>query len=164
MSDSVQRFPEWKNAIEEILNEIEANGHGATITHAKLDEWFGLVEPVDVKAYKKYVFKRLSCLDALKFHLLEDHSVCLDSVRGVGYKILQPGEQVDRVPEVYMDRAKNGVRRAMSSLVHVKATELTPAELSIRSRKIERLGFISVSMRGRLTDRLSGAQRSVVGG
>jgi len=36
--------------------------------------------------------------------------------------------------------------------------------MSIEAKELkERLGFISVSMRGRLTDRLSGAQRSVVG-
>lgn len=150
----ITRYPLWKNVVDKVLDEIIANGHGATITHSKLNVWLDMVEPTDdVEAFKKYTLVRAGALTAAKKTLLRDHSVCFDSVHGVGYKILQPREQVDRIPEKHVDKARKNLRQAMSVLVNVKSNMLSIQEKCSKNRKIERLGFMSTATKGRLIDR-----------
>ena len=87
-----------------LLSEIAANfADGSLIKHEWLKDKFGLkkllfddYESVEdfIKALETQQFCYMNLVDRLRWQLLEDFKMFIKNIRGDGYIILQPKEQV----------------------------------------------------------------------
>ncbi|HHQ2816686.1 TPA: hypothetical protein ACSPMQ_005598 [Pseudomonas aeruginosa] len=123
----VTKYPVHKQAVEDFLKEFK---YGDLVGHDWLEARFGMPSMSDSKAltveqFRDRQFEWLANVEAFKAELLRDHQVCLQSVRGRGYRWVPPHEQTG----VAMDELGRNVRKVFRStgqkLRHLRITELT---------------------------------------
>lgn len=84
----VTKYPVHKQAVEDFLKEFK---YGDLVGHDWLEARFGMPSMSDSKAltveqFRDRQFEWLANVEAFKAELLRDHQVCLQSVRGRGYR------------------------------------------------------------------------------
>ncbi|MCP4652595.1 MAG: hypothetical protein GY858_04345 [Candidatus Omnitrophica bacterium] len=141
MNDLI-KYPGWKNALDEILIRIEKNGYGCLILHDELKQWLSLEEPKTIEEYKKHEFEYMSSIEKLKEDLLLDHSVYLMNMKGQGYQVLIPEEQVTRAPDKHTKKASAELRKAARALSNVKTELLSVETENLRLSKMARIAFL----------------------
>lgn len=146
---NIIEYPEWKNAVNEIVTRVEAEGYGILITHEQLLGYFKMLEPNNMKELKKYQFKLLSYTENLKESLLEDHNIFLMSVRGKGYQVLKPDDQVVIGPDHFIKKSRRYINKAISTLANVNERLLSMEKAEVRLLKMQRVAFIKSSMNKR---------------
>lgn len=123
----VTKYPVHKQAVEDFLKEFK---YGDLVGHDWLEARFGIPSMGDSKSltaeqFRDRQFEWLASVEAFKAELLRDHQVCLQSVRGRGYRWVPPHEQTG----VAMEELGRGVRKvfrgAGQKLRHLRITELT---------------------------------------
>lgn len=123
---AVQLFPAWRQAVKDFLDDFS---YGAVVPHAWLEEHFGMPQLADRQKltaadFSKRQFEWLQSIESFKDELLREHNVCLQSVRGEGYRWVPPGEQ----SKVAMDTFEKDIKRVFSAGVtrvrHVRLEEL----------------------------------------
>ena len=87
MSDAV-KLPTWKQAAEDFLAEFK---YGDMVTHAWMEQRFGMPslnesQRLTPEQFRERQFEWLANVEAFKAALLKEHQVCLQSVRGEGYR------------------------------------------------------------------------------
>jgi hypothetical protein len=121
------KYPAHKQAVEDFLKEFK---YGDLVGHEWLEARFGMPSVGDSKLltqeqFKARQFEWLASVEAFKDELLKEHQVCLQSVRGRGYRWVPPHEQTG----VAMDELGRNVRKvfrgAGQKLRHLRITELT---------------------------------------
>ena len=121
------KYPAHKQAVEDFLKEFK---YGDLVGHDWLEARFGMPSVGDSKLltqeqFKARQFEWLASVEAFKEELLKEHQVCLQSVRGRGYRWVPPHEQTG----VAMDELGRNVRKvfrgAGQKLRHLRITELT---------------------------------------
>ncbi|MEW7854811.1 hypothetical protein AB2M95_02795 [Pseudomonas chlororaphis] len=121
------KYPAHKQAVEDFLKEFK---YGDLVGHDWLEERFGMPSVGESKLltqeqFKARQFEWLASVEAFKDELLKEHQVCLQSVRGRGYRWVPPHEQTG----VAMDELGRNVRKvfrgAGQKLRHLRITELT---------------------------------------
>lgn len=121
------KYPAHKQAVEDFLKEFE---YGGLVGHDWLEARFGMPSMGESKLltqeqFKARQFEWLASVEAFKEELLKEHQVCLQSVRGRGYRWVPPHEQTG----VAMDELGRNVRKvfrgAGQKLRHLRITELT---------------------------------------
>lgn len=125
---TVKPFPGWKNAEQEILQIVERQGYGVMLNHATLHEWFDIKEPKEYdtkEAWQKYTLELLASTQSLIDSLLIEHNICLYNIRGEGYQILHPDEQVDRGAEKHMKKMHKEWRKMVATLTCVNDDHLS---------------------------------------
>lgn len=131
MSDQVLRlFPAWRQAIEDFLAEFR---YGDLISHEWLETRFGMpalseVGAMTAEEYRERQFAWLANIEAFKSMLLKDHQVCLQSVRGKGYRWVPPGEQTGYAAREFEKEAGRVFRAAGHRIRNVRVGELSDAE------------------------------------
>lgn len=123
----VTKYPVHKQAVEDFLKEFK---YGDLVGHDWLEARFGMpsmgeFKSLTVEQFRDRQFEWLANVEAFKAKLLRDHQVCLQSVRGRGYRWVPPHEQTG----VAMEELGRGVRKvfrgAGQKLRHLRITELT---------------------------------------
>lgn len=128
MSDNLLRlFPAWKQAIEDFLAEFK---YGDLVSHDWLEARFGMPPLAEVgsmkpEEYRERQWQWVSSMDAFKSELLRDHQVCLQSVRGKGYRWVPPHEQTGFASKEFEKDAAKVFRAAGQRLRNVRLSELT---------------------------------------
>lgn len=127
MSDGLTLFPVWRQAVKDFLKTFH---YGDVVTHQWLEEHFGMPAISDDKAvtreeFRELQFEWLANIEQFKSELLREHSICLQSVRGKGYRWVPPAEQTDYAVKEFERDARKVFRSAGNRLRHVRVGELT---------------------------------------
>lgn len=123
----VTKYPAHKQAVEDFLKEF---GYGDLVGHDWLEARFGMPSMEDSKSltveqFRDRQFEWLANVEAFKSDLLKEHQVCLQSVRGKGYRWVPPHEQTDVAIGEFKRDAKKIFRNAGSKLRNLRLSELT---------------------------------------
>ena len=113
-----------------LLSEIAANyADGSLIKHEWLKEKFGLkkiilgdYESVEdfIKAIDTQQFCYMSLVDRLRWQLLEDFKMFIKNIRGDGYIILQPKEQVQYAFDSLISDFNKSLKEATAIMGNVR--------------------------------------------
>lgn len=123
----LQRYPRWRQAVQDFLHEFK---YGDLVTHQWLAEHFGM-PPVEAESkltafeLQKRQFEWLESIESFKAELLRDHQICLQSVRGAGYRWVLPHEQTRLATEALEKEVGRAFRSAGQRLRHVRVSELS---------------------------------------
>jgi hypothetical protein len=123
----VTLFPKWRQAVQDFLQEFQ---YGALVGHDWLAERFGIPGMEDhakltSEEFSSRQFEWLASIEAFKAELLQDHQVCLQSVRGKGYRWVPPHEQTGFAEKEFQRDAVRVFRTAGQRLKNVRLDELT---------------------------------------
>lgn len=152
MSDDFKLSPAWKQATLDFLNTFK---YGDLVPHDWLVEHFGLPPIEDsakltVSEFKRRQFDLLSNIEAFKHELLTKHQVCLQPVRGDGYRWVTPGEQTAIAMKEFTHDAKKAFRSAGQRLRHVRIGELTDDQRRENVDAMAKLSHIRGTVRKQL--------------
>lgn len=122
----VQLFPAWKQAVQDFFKDFR---YGNVVSHEWLEAHFGMPQLGDRQKltaadFSKRQFEWLQSIEAFKDELLRKHDVCLQSVRGEGYRWVPPGEQSKVATDAFEKDAKRVFSTAAQRLRHVRLDEL----------------------------------------
>jgi len=120
-------LPTWKQAVLDFLQEFS---YGSLVSLDWLEERFGLPSLSESKRmtpdqYRERQFEWLANIEAFKECLLKEHQVCLQSVRGKGYRWVPPHEQTDFAVREFERDARRVFRQTGNKLRNLRHTELT---------------------------------------
>lgn len=120
----------WINLLDEI--QVTFN-QGDLITHDWLRKKFGL-EALDFKnfkstkefieAYQTQQFAYMTLVDTLRWQLLEEYSIFIKNIRGDGYSLLPPEEQVQFGYDEFMSTIKTAIKRADLIMKYVQPVSM----------------------------------------
>lgn len=123
-------FPAWRQAVEDFLAEFK---YGDLVPHDWLEAHFGMLtiedgERLTAAAFKARQFAWLANIEAFKSELLTGHQVCLESVRGEGFRWIPPGEQTGMATKEFERDARKTFRAVGQRLKHVRLGELSDSQ------------------------------------
>jgi hypothetical protein len=139
----VGKFPAYRQAVDDFLKEF---AYGDLVGHEWLESRFGMPTMVESKSmtvdqFRERQFEWLANVEAFKSDLLKLHQVCLQSVRGRGYRWVPPHEQTEfAVTEMGKD-VKRVFRNAGHKLRNLRITELSDDQ---RRANVDALGKFSI--------------------
>ena len=147
----MKKHPGWKNAVEVIVNRVESEGYGITITHSELLEYFDIERPKDQSfdEYQKFQLTLLKFTDQTKEELIEDHNLCLNSVRGEGYQVLHPNDQVSIMPGKLIKKARRHIALLQRVLTNVNSELLSIDKDKERLCHMQKAAFIKQAINRR---------------
>lgn len=124
---NVTKFPAYKQAIDEFLAEFR---YGDIVDHAWLEARFGMPSITDShrmtpEQFTNRQFEWLANIEAFKAELLKEHQVCLQSVRGKGYRWVPPHEQTVVAVEEFDRNVRKVFRNTGQKLRSLRVMELT---------------------------------------
>lgn len=128
MSDGeLTRFPLWRQAVQDVLAEFQ---YGDLITHEWMEARFGMPSiseshRLTSEQFRERQFEWLANVEAFKSELLREHQVCLQSVRGKGYRWVPPHEQTDVAVGEFERDARRVFRQTGQKLRNLRVSELT---------------------------------------
>ncbi len=119
------------------------------VPHDWLESHFGLLTIEDsqrltANAFKARQFAWLANIEAFKSELLTTHQVCLESVRGAGFRWVPPTEQTGHATKEFERDARKTFSSATKRLKHIRLAELTEGQ---RSENVDAIAKIS-ALRG----------------
>lgn len=120
-------FPRWKQAVRDFLAQFQ---YGDMVPHDWLESHFGMPSLEDgltmtPDAFRNRQFEWLANVEAFKSALLQDHQVCLQSVRAQGYRWVPPQEQTGFAAKQFERDAGRVFRTAGHRIKNVRLGELT---------------------------------------
>ncbi|NYT67984.1 hypothetical protein [Pusillimonas noertemannii] len=123
----VTTLPSWRQAAQDLLQEF---GYGDLIPLGWLEARFGIPslsesQRLTAEQFKERQFEWLANVEAFKDHLLKEHQVCLQSVRGKGYRWVPPHEQTALAVREFERDARRVFRQTGNKLRNLRHTELT---------------------------------------
>lgn len=119
---STTLLPEWRQAAKDIAESFR---YGDIISLEWLGEAFHLKQPRSIGQFKEYQFAFLSSMDALRHELLEQHQLALRNVRGAGYELVDPNNQVDYAWQAAFSRVNRELGKLAQHVTHIRHAELT---------------------------------------
>ena len=137
-------YPGWKNALEEILARFNKEGYGIIFTLDQLLDWMNIICPEfgSKKEFVKNQLEIMSSIDCIKAELIENHNLYFNNVRGCGYQLLHPNDQVKVGAEKHARKARAEIRKQMRALTNIDIQLLNDETSKIRLRKIEHVAFL----------------------
>ena len=145
-----QKFPAWKQAAADFLNEFK---YGDMVTHAWMEQRFGMPslnesQRMTPEQFRERQFEWLANVEAFKSALLKEHQVCLQSVRGEGYRWVPPHEQTGVAVKEFESSARKVFRTAGNKLRNLRHLELTDDQRRANMDAIAKVSALS-GMTGR---------------
>lgn len=153
-SGDISYSPPWKNALA-VLFGPDGYTYGQLIPHDALQGALGLPKPVGritADEYEAWKLRLVGQVEALSDALLKDRNMCLQSVAGQGYKIVEPEKQT----AFAVKQGQKGLRSALSKmgrrLSFVDRAALTNDQAKENADALARLSFLKAQVgRRRLT-------------
>lgn len=123
----VTTLPSWRQAAQDLLKEF---CYGDLVSIDWLEDRFGMPglsesERMTPEQFKERQFEWLANVEAFKDFLLKEHQVCLQSVRGKGYRWVPPHEQTALAVREFERDARRVFRQTGNKLRNLRHTELT---------------------------------------
>lgn len=127
---NLARHPLWRQAVQDFIAEF---AYGDIVGHDWLEAHFGMPglsedEQLTADQFRERQFEWLANVEAFKVELLRDHQICLQSIRGKGYRWVPPNEQTDLAVADFHRGAKKIFSSVGQKLRHLRASELTDGE------------------------------------
>lgn len=125
--NEVTKLPSWRQAAHELLRNFR---YGELVSLEWLEAKFGMPslsesEMLTAEQFKERQFEWLANIEAFKDYLLKEHQVCLQSVRGRGYRWVPPHEQTAVAVKEFEREAGRVFRNTGNKLRNLRHTELT---------------------------------------
>ncbi|NYT81446.1 hypothetical protein H0A70_08080 [Alcaligenaceae bacterium] len=120
-------LPSWKQAAQDFMREFK---YGDIVSLSWLEARFDIPSAADSQRltageFRARQFIWLGNIEAFKDFLLKEHQVCLQSVRGEGYRWVPPAEQTGVAVAEFEQGARRVFRSAGNKLRNLRHTELT---------------------------------------
>ena len=138
--DLVQPPEGWRIAIK-AFDDAEFQ-FGATIGKSWLYDAFGIPEPqpqTSLKQAQEAQLRFLACLNEFKDYLLNERSMALRTVYGVGYEIVLPEEQTEWAEDEFKREAAKVFSKAGERLLNVDHSRLTTNQTQKNADALARL-------------------------
>ena len=149
--DKTKLHPGWKNAFEIILKRFDQDGYGVMFSDEQLLTMLDIEKP-DVGTYddfQKFQLERLKQMESLKNALLEQCNLCMENMRGQGYVLMHPNDQVLKTANKYYRLSKKKINKMLSVLTNVDNEHLDHEGRDNRLRMLGRAAFIKSAMNKR---------------
>jgi len=123
----VSKHPIFKQAVDDFLSEF---GYGDLVSHEWLESRFGMPSisesrGLTMEQFRERQFEWLANIEGFKSELLTQHQVCLQSVRGRGYRWVPPHEQTGVAVEEFDRSMKKVFRGTGQKLRNLRVLELS---------------------------------------
>lgn len=140
-----KKFPSWRQAAEEFLSKFK---YGDLVGHEWLEQRFGMVsvgetQKMTAQQFRERQFEWLANVDAFKAELLIEHQVCLQTVRGQGYRWVEPKDQTDVAIREFESGARKIFRTAGDKLRKLRHLELTDEGRRANSDAVAKVAALS---------------------
>jgi len=147
----MKKHPGWKNAVEEILARFDSEGYGVMFSEREILTMFDIEKPEvgSYEEFQKFNLDRLTQMDSLVNNLQEEHNLCLQNVRGQGYVLMHPDDQVTKAVEKYRIQARRKINRMVSICTNVNYDALTDEGRRAQNQALGRAAFIRAAMNKR---------------
>jgi len=143
----IRKEPAWKQATDDIVAKVQKDGYGFMISHDELLKLLDLQEPETFDQGKDFSLKKLSQFEALRNELLTKYSIHLENERGVGYKVVEPDEQVTESFDKRMKKVKSQLKKANDIISHVQVEMLSLEAEHQRIRNLNKIAFLRAMSR-----------------
>lgn len=140
----LQQYPAWREAIKAFMEGKFAPGD--TITFDWLYEKFLIQRPIGTSLLadaQKAELQFLSQFKSFEDALLTEHQIALTNVRGVGYRVVPPGEQTGWAEGQGVGEVKKAVRKLADRLTNIDLTQLTTEQRRENADALARLAMLS---------------------
>lgn len=137
--------PAYKEAAKQIVERVEAEGYGFIIAHEDLREMLRIEFPHSSKgydAYKAWSFAICDDVESLRDLLLDEHNIYIMNIRGIGYQVLSPDEQIRKGYMKHVHKMTAQLNKALKTLVNVNQHMLSAEEEKERQEKLIKMTFI----------------------
>jgi len=141
--------PMWGQVVNKVVERFGNESYGFTLEHADLKELMAITPATTIEESKKEQLDYLTGMEKARDELLEAYNLCLFSVRGEGYKVLSPSDQVSKGADYYTRKSQRALARTMSTLANTDVDQLTQEEISLRHSKMNRIAFLKAAFRKR---------------
>lgn len=145
MEENVTKlYPGWKEAAIKILERVERDGYGIMFSHEDLYVLMDIKVPevATPEEFKKHAFEVMTNTLNLSKSLLEEHNLCLHNVRGQGYQVLHPDDQVTVAADKRFRRALHHIGQAVAVLTHVDVDSLSYDGQQEQVRRLGKAAFL----------------------
>jgi hypothetical protein len=148
MQNVTKLFPGWKEAVSQIVDRVGREGYGVMLSFENLFTMMDIQTPATAtfEEWQKHQFEVLDNIENLKRSLLEDHNICLQNVRGQGYQVLHPDDQVTIAANKLFKKAMTKVRQAVEVITHVDLAALSFDGQQQQMRQLEKASFLHAVM------------------
>jgi hypothetical protein len=143
-ADDFALFPEWKQAVKDF---VEANfAPGTTIDRQWFLQRFGMTESPDAQMsaekHQELQFKWLRNMSATRDALLQQHQIALESVTGIGYRVIPPHEQTDVAMRRMKKEMRSALAKAIDTVTYTKTEALTDEQRRARNDALAKLSML----------------------
>lgn len=118
------------NWLERAVSEYDAKkfADGDLVSHDWI-YWALDIPPVNARtSAKEAQFVLLSRFDAFRDYMLIQRKICLQNVRGQGYRVVPPGEQAQVAAEEALRLIRRGLDKGDKILTHARVEKMTTEE------------------------------------
>ena len=141
----LKKYPSWKQAANEFLSEFK---YGDMVTHSWMEQRFGMPSITEshrmtVEQFSERQFEWLANVEAFKAELLKEHQVCLQSVRGQGYRWVPPHEQTGVAVKEFESSVSRVFRTAGNKLRNLRHLELTDDQRRLNMDAIAKVSALT---------------------
>jgi len=146
-----KKHPAWKNAIDIVLKRFDEEGYGIMFSDAEILVMLELERP-DVgtyEAYQAFSLEKLSQLEGLKRALLEQSNLCLENVKGNGYMLMHPDDQIAKTSQKYYGHARKKMNKMVSILTYCDNEALSQEGKQKQLSQLGKAAFIRAAMNKR---------------
>jgi len=146
-----EKHPAWKQAVEDIVKLFEAKGYNITFSEDVILEMLKLEKPKygTYDEFKIFQLERLGQLENLRTALLEENNLCLATVKGNGFVLIHPDDQVTIEAKKDFDASRRKLKRGFAKLTYVDSTALSDAAKEAQNKMLGRAAFIRMAMNKR---------------
>lgn len=134
-------IPTWRRAVRMFLREGFAPGD--TVSHEFLFDAFEIDKPTG-KTPKELAdaaqFEYLEAFKPFSEHLLVEHKIALDAIRGVGYRIVPAPEQVEWAETEGRKQIQKALHKRSMRIAYVDTSQLDDLGRQQRSDAMARTG------------------------
>jgi hypothetical protein len=129
---------EPKSPLKLFIEHFEKSGitYGDHLSHSDIDSWcdfetkdYSAMPNSEIENFMKdRAIKRMTFVEGLKKHCLEEKHMYLQTVHGSGYRIARPGEQTQLSVEKGMKEIGKGMKTIRRGTEMINTALMTPAE------------------------------------
>lgn len=128
MSDDLELFPAWRQAVKTLVES--GITFGSTVTRAEIVELCRIKPAQSITDVQRFNLDVLSCVSEIKETLLTAHSMLLVSDRSGGYVVVHPRDQTRFAVDAGMKAISREMKRMAMATTFVRSDLLTADELS----------------------------------
>lgn len=163
--------PAWEGAAESIIRKNYSLG--TILSHQELLAMFGMTHPMqegngayrsNLRGYtqdlERFQLTFMSNMEGLRKCLLTRHKLCLENIRGEGYRLVPPREQTSLGLHTLSKEVRRSLTKAKDTISNVNLDALDLDEQREHSDGLARFAFISsIIRRGLATKRMGFTER-----